>query len=109
MSRAETGRTLRAAVAEVAALAGSPEVAAAVDGRTVQDLLATATALYASKRLSGEPLPAFEPRDGVQMPTATDVAVTVTAMLDSAHIEVFELGLWQTWGMGTATRGERDD
>ncbi len=29
--------------------------------------------------------------------TATDVAITCTAMLEAVNIQVFELGLWQSW------------
>lgn len=38
-----------------------------------------------------------EPPLGPGEPTATEVAVTVSALLAAARIEVFELGMWQTW------------
>jgi len=30
--------------------------------------------------------------------TATDVMVTVSAMLKAVNVQVFELGMWQSWG-----------
>jgi hypothetical protein len=29
--------------------------------------------------------------------TATEVAITCTAMLEAVNIQLFELGLWQSW------------
>jgi hypothetical protein len=29
--------------------------------------------------------------------TATEVMVTVTAMLKAVNLQLFELGMWQTW------------
>ena len=39
-------------------------------------------------------LSAFPSEDSV---TATEVMVTVTAMLKAVNLQVFELGMWQTW------------
>jgi hypothetical protein len=47
-------------------------------------------------------VPAFRADGAVAPPTATDVVVTVSAMLDGAGVELFELGLWQTWSGGAA-------
>lgn len=38
----------------------------------------------------------LDPRDGV---TQTDVVVTATALLRAADVEIFELALWQSWGI----------
>jgi hypothetical protein len=42
---------------------------------------------------------------GPDAPTATDVAVTASAMLSAVGIEPFELGLWRAWG---SPHGEGD-
>ena len=39
-------------------------------------------------------LPAFAPDAAI---TATEVMVTVTAMLKAVNLQVFELGMWQAW------------
>ena len=43
-------------------------------------------------------------------PSATEVVVTTSAMLEAANVAVFELGMWQTimGGRGPAIQGERD-
>jgi len=60
----------------------------------IQDMLAKAVRLYAER---------VEERDGVlpafasEQATATEVMVTVTAMLKAVNLQVFELGMWQAW------------
>jgi hypothetical protein len=57
--------------------------------------------LYASKAQIGEAPRPFGRNSGV---TATDVAIGCTALLESAGIEVFELGAWQSMsGIGRLT------
>jgi len=61
----------------------------------VQAELAKAVRLYAERATESEGgLPAF-PADAPM--TATEVMVTVTAMLKAVNLQVFELGMWQTW------------
>ena len=61
----------------------------------IQTMLAKAVRLYAERATESEaPLPAF-PHDAPM--TATEVMVTVTAMLKAVNLQVFELGMWQTW------------
>ncbi len=61
----------------------------------VQAMLAKAVRLYAERATESEgALPAF-PADAPM--TATEVMVTVTAMLKAVNLQVFELGMWQTW------------
>ena len=60
----------------------------------IQSMLAKAVRLYAER--AGEqdgPLPAF----ASDAATATEVMVTVTAMLKAVNLQVFELGMWQAW------------
>ena len=60
----------------------------------IQDMLARAVRLYAER--AGEQdgaLPAF----ASGRVSATEVMVTVTAMLKAVNLQVFELGMWQAW------------
>jgi hypothetical protein len=61
----------------------------------IQAMLATAVRLYAQRaaECEGGALPAFAP----DAATATEVMVTVTAMLKAVNLQVFELGMWQAW------------
>jgi hypothetical protein len=60
----------------------------------IQDMLAHAVRLYAERSAERDgALPAF-PADAA---TATDVMVTITAMLKAVNLQVFELGMWQAW------------
>ena len=86
---------LREAAGILDAAAGDPEATAALDARLLQDLLAGATRLYAAKLDAGEEIPPLRAGGGTALPTATEVLVTVSGLLESAHIEPFELGLWQ--------------
>ncbi|HXX26232.1 MAG TPA: hypothetical protein VEJ40_06205 [Pseudolabrys sp.] len=61
----------------------------------IQADLAKAVRLYAERTTEREgALPAF-PTDAPM--TATEVMVTVTAMLKAVNLQVFELGMWQTF------------
>lgn len=61
----------------------------------IQSMLAQAARNYAARSAeSDDALPAFPPE--AQM-TATEVMVTVTAMLKAVNLQVFELGMWQAW------------
>jgi len=60
----------------------------------IQDMLAKSVRLYAERAAERDgALPAFAP----EAATATEVMVTVTAMLKAVNLQVFELGMWQTW------------
>ena len=60
----------------------------------IQDMLAKSVRLFAERFAEREGgLPAFAP----DAATATDVMVTVTAMLKAVNLQVFELGMWQAW------------
>jgi hypothetical protein len=60
----------------------------------VQDMLAKAVRLYAERAAERDgALPAFAP----DAASATEVMVTVTAMLKAVNVQVFELGMWQAW------------
>jgi hypothetical protein len=60
----------------------------------IQAMLAKSVRLYAERAAEREGgLPAFAP----DAATATEVMVTVTAMLRAVNLQVFELGMWQAW------------
>jgi hypothetical protein len=60
----------------------------------IQDMLANAVRLYAERASEKDvALPAF----AADAATATQVMVTVTAMLKAVNLQVFELGMWQAW------------
>jgi len=61
----------------------------------LQSLLAAAIREYAARAdMRDDALPAL-PRDcGV---TATEAMLTVSAILKAVNIQVFELGMWQSW------------
>lgn len=69
----------------------------------LQPLLATATRAYAARCAAQ---PAEAPFSDDNVPTATEVAITVSAMLECVGIEPFELGIWNTWGIVPGRRGE---
>ena len=61
----------------------------------IQSMLTQAVRSYAARAAeSDDALPAF-PLDA--QITATEVMVTVTAMLKAVNLHVFELGMWQAW------------
>jgi hypothetical protein len=60
----------------------------------IQDMLAKSVRLYAERAAERDgALPAFAP----DAATATEVMVTVTAMLKAVNLQIFELGMWQAW------------
>jgi hypothetical protein len=60
----------------------------------IQDMLAKSVRLYAERAAERDgALPAFAP----DAATATEVMVTVTAMLMAVNLQIFELGMWQAW------------
>jgi len=89
--------TLEEAAATLARAAADRDSALALDGPLLAELLGAATRAYAARRAAGDALAPF-PGGEAGAPTATDVAITAAAMLDDAGIEIFELGLWRTWG-----------
>jgi hypothetical protein len=62
--------------------------------KDIQDILAKSVRLYAERAAERDGgLQAFAP----DAATATEVMVTVTAMLKAVNLQVFELGMWQAW------------
>jgi hypothetical protein len=75
----------------------------------LQKLMAAAVRLFAAGVERGlTPLP-FADAPG-EAPSATEIMVTVSAFLAATEIELFELGMWQTWGgVGAAPQGSGDE
>ena len=67
---------------------------AALSDADIQSTLARAVKLYAERAEQGNAPSAFA--DGAPV-TATEVMVTVSAMLKAVNLQVFELGMWQAW------------
>ena len=75
-------------------MSSQAETIARASDAEIQNMLANAVRLYAERTVEHDgALPAFAP-DAV---SATDVMVTVTAMLKAVNLQVFELGMWQAW------------
>lgn len=60
---------------------------------TIQRILTLGVKLYAAKVEQEETQ--YAPFD--QQVSATEVMIAVTSMLKAADVELFELGLWQSW------------
>jgi hypothetical protein len=85
---------------EALRLAGTIEQAIK-DGRldllppdALQALLAALCKLYAANVEQGAPYLPVGPRSGV---TPTDVMVVASKLLRATNLQVFELGMWQSW------------
>ena len=76
-------------------MSSQAEAVAKPSDAEIQAMLAKAVRLYAERATESDTaLPAFPPDAPM---TATEVMVTVTAMLKAVNLQVFELGMWQTW------------
>ena len=60
----------------------------------IQALMAAACRSYSAQVEAGGNFPPLAERSRV---TSTDVMVTASALLKSANLAVFELGMWQSW------------
>jgi hypothetical protein len=67
----------------------------ALSDTDVQALFAASVRIYAERaEARDEPLAAFPADAGI---TATQAMVAITAMLKAVNVQLFELGMWQTW------------
>ena len=64
----------------------------------LQHLLAVNTKEYARRQQEAERFPAFGPEQAAVGVTATDAVIVASAVLDALSVEIFELGMWKTWG-----------
>jgi len=65
----------------------------AVSAPALQKLMAAACRVYTARRQAGEEFTPV-PKNSI---SATDVMITASALLKSADLAVFELGMWQNW------------
>jgi hypothetical protein len=61
----------------------------------IQKLIAAAIRAYSAKVQAGEPFLPFHPSSGRVSPT--DVMITASSLLKAADLQVFELGMWQSY------------
>ncbi|MET0867485.1 MAG: hypothetical protein ABWY35_05240 [Pseudorhodoplanes sp.] len=72
-----------------------PDAMSALSDADLRGLLAAAIKSYAARvEASDEPLAALEPHSGV---TATEAMLAVSAIMKAVNVQVFELGMWQSW------------
>jgi len=64
----------------------------------LQRLLALATKEYSNRQQGDHPFPAFGAHQVHAGLTATDAVILASAVIDALGVEIFELGMWQTWG-----------
>jgi hypothetical protein len=79
------------------AVVAAPDLSRLPSG-ALQCLLAVACKEYATRQQTGERFAPFAPEQADTLLTATDAAVVASGILDALSVEVFELGLWKTWG-----------
>jgi len=78
-------------------MSSQAETIAPADERSdaeIQTALADAVRRFAERAAERDGKLAAFPVDAL---TATEVMVTVTAMLKAVNLQVFELGMWQAW------------
>ena len=64
----------------------------------LQQVLAVTTKEYARRQQEAERFPAFGREQAAVGLTATDAVILASAVLDALSVEIFELGMWRTWG-----------
>ena len=96
-SNASNGSTADAVSAAVSSLTGaiSSDQLDQVTPELVQQLLAAAIRTYSAKVQAGEQFLPFHPQAGHVSPT--DVMITASSLLKAADLQVFELGMWQSY------------
>jgi hypothetical protein len=72
-----------------------PAAIGSLSDAELQAVMAAAIRSYAARAdVSDEPLPALAPDSGV---TATEAMLAVSAIMKAVNVQVFELGMWQSW------------
>jgi len=61
----------------------------------MQKLMAAAVRAYSAKVQAGEPFLPFDDRTGRVSPT--DIMITASGLLKAGDLQVFELGMWQSY------------
>jgi hypothetical protein len=65
-----------------------------VSDEALQKLMAAVCKTYSQQVQADVHVPALNARSGV---SATDVMITASALLKAVDLQVFELGMWQSW------------
>jgi hypothetical protein len=60
----------------------------------IRGLMAALVKIYATKFDEGQRPTLIDPDSGV---SATAILVTTSALMKSSNLEIFELGMWQSW------------
>jgi hypothetical protein len=60
----------------------------------MRDLMAALVNIYAAKFDEGQRPALIDPAGGV---SATAILMTTSALMKSSNLEIFELGMWQSW------------
>ena len=89
MSSSEVNAQLATLRSSIDALASDADVTE----QNIQQIMTAAVQLYAAKVTNDGDFPAVS-RGTI---TATDAMITTTALLRAVNVQVFELGLWQSW------------
>jgi hypothetical protein len=66
----------------------------AIPAEPLQQLIAAAAKAYSAKREAGEQ---FHPVSRAGRLTPTDIMVMANGLLRSGNLQIFELGMWQSW------------
>ena len=80
-----------AAAMEKALTAGALET---LPNESLQKLIAAVVKVYSAKREAGDH---FLPLNAAGRVTPTDIMLTSSQLLRSGNLQVFELGMWQSW------------
>jgi hypothetical protein len=91
-------RDLQGVYDEVRGVLGAESDISRLTDEDLQRLLAVASKEFAFRHQSGDRFAPFASGHINTLITATDAAVISAAILDALSVEVFELGLWKTWG-----------
>jgi hypothetical protein len=84
--------------AELREKVAARESLAELSSGELQALCAVAAKEYARRQQEQEPFVVFGPSQQAAGLTATDAVVMAGAVLDALGVEIFELGMWRTWG-----------
>jgi hypothetical protein len=77
----------------------SSESARDLSDAELQSALAVMGKEYATRQQEREPFPIFGAGQAAVGLTATDAVIIASAVLDALGVEIFELGMWKTWGV----------
>jgi len=96
MSKSDDSSTQKVSVLEeILSEPPTVEELGSLSDATIKTFVALAIRTYVHRLSNGDYLPPFQRDSGI---TATDVVAAVSEMLEFVDVEVFELGMWRSWG-----------